>query len=200
MFSYRHHSANSHEVNSPESLAGQLLVAMPGVADPRFDRAVLLLCMHSAQGSFAIGINRPMINLNFAEMWQQMGQDAVASPTDIPLLAGGPLEADRSFVVHSPDLLRDGTLRISEDIALSATIEVLQHVAGGNGPAKALVCMGYAGWGPGQLETELQHSDWLLMPADDDLVFDVNFDTKWHRCFAKLGIDPERLSHLSGKA
>jgi putative transcriptional regulator len=200
MFSYRHHSANSHEVNSPESLAGQLLVAMPGVADPRFDKAVLLLCMHSAQGSFAIGINRPMINLNFAEMWQQMGQDAVTSPTDIPLLAGGPLEADRGFVVHSPDLLRDGTLRISEDIALSATIEVLQHVAGGNGPAKALVCMGYAGWGPGQLETELQHSDWLLMPADDDLVFDANFDTKWHRCFAKLGIAPERLSHLSGKA
>jgi putative transcriptional regulator len=200
MVSFRRFTPDNADYHDPLSLAGQLLVAMPGVADVNFDRAVLLLCMHSAQGSFAITINRPMIKLNFAEMWQQMGQESTPTQTDIPLLAGGPLEADRGFVVHSPDLLRDGTLRLSDDIALSATIEVLQRLAGGNGPAKALVCMGYAGWGPGQLETELQHSDWLLMPADDDLVFDTNFDNKWHRCFAKLGINPERLSHLSGKA
>ena len=178
-------------------LKGQFLVAMPGMNDPRFARSVIYLFAHSASGAMGLVVNKPLDTITFSELLQQLGIDPGPDHEQITLHFGGPVETGRGFVLHSSDYVRDATMMIGEDMALTATIDVLKAIAAGQGPRRSLLALGYAGWAPGQLDAEIQGNGWLVVPADQDLVFGGNLGSKWPRAVAKLGID---LSQLSGDA
>jgi len=183
-------------------LEGQLLLAMPGMADPRFDRALIYLCSHSEEGAMGLVINQAADNINFEQLMEQLEIDLPhPHPTlDIPIHAGGPVELGRGFVLHSADWAQESTLVISETLALTATIDILKAIARGAGPVNYLLALGYAGWGAGQLEEELQQNSWLNAEADEELIFRTELDMKWPRAMTKLGIDLSMLSSLSGHA
>ena len=183
-----------------DSLAGQLLVAMPQMADARFERSVIYLCAHSAEGALGLVINRPFRKLNFADLLEQLEIERGPDARPISVLAGGPVEEGRGFVLHSDDYLRDDTLKVEGGFALTATIEILKAMARGDGPARSILALGYSGWGPGQLEREITENGWLNVPADPNLVFDAALDTKWERALAKLRVTPASLSGASGRA
>jgi putative transcriptional regulator len=183
------------------SLAGQLLVAMPAMTDPRFAKSVIYMCAHSSEGAMGLVVNRVFESLTFPVLLEQLGIDVprtIAEP--IHVLFGGPVETGRGFVLHSPDYRRDGTLVVDDGVALTATIDILRAIASGTGPRRHLLALGYAGWGPGQLDSEFRSNGWLSVDADDDLVFDPHLDTKWSRAMAKIGIDPRMLSDTAGHA
>jgi putative transcriptional regulator len=183
------------------SLVGQLLVAMPTMTDPRFAKSVIYMCAHSSEGAMGLVVNRMFDALTFPALLEQLGIDvprAIAEP--IHVLFGGPVETGRGFVLHSPDYRRDGTLVVDDGVALTATIDILRAIASGTGPRRHLLALGYAGWGPGQLDSEFRSNGWLSVDADDDLVFDPHLETKWGRAMAKLGIDPRMLSDTAGHA
>ena len=182
------------------SLTGQLLVAMPQMSDPRFARSVVYLCAHSADGAMGLVVNRLINSLTFRSLLEQLGLDSDPPAFDMPVHFGGPVESSRGFVLHSADYVQDSTLLINDDIALTATIDVLRAIAEGKGPARRVLALGYAGWAAGQLDAEIQANGWLLVPADPDLVFDPDNDTKWERALAKIGIDLTLLSSEAGHA
>ncbi len=181
-------------------LAGQLLVAMPGMRDPRFARTVIYMCAHNAEGAMGLVINRVLEQLTFDDLLTQLGIDTSHLRESIRVHFGGPVETGRGFVLHSPDYSRDGTLVVSADVALTATIDILRAIADGRGPKHHLLALGYAGWGPGQLDTEIRANGWLHVPADQALVFGPELDEKWDRAMAKIGIDPRMLSDAAGHA
>jgi putative transcriptional regulator len=169
-------------------LDGQLLVAMPGMTDERFARSVIYLCAHSADGAMGIILNRPASVRNFPELLEQV-------------LFGGPVQTDRGFVLHSADFhINNSTLPIDEGVSLTATIDILRAIAMGEGPDRALLALGYAGWGAGQLENEIQLNGWLHCPADPAIVFDRDLDTKYSRALRSIGIDLASLSVTAGHA
>jgi putative transcriptional regulator len=185
---------------------GDLLVAMPGIGDPRFDRTVIYLCSHSPKGAMGLVINKRLKELTFKGLLDQLeldpgGDDGTGEDTDLPLYAGGPVEPGRGFVLHSPDyVLDESTLKVSGDIALTATIDILKAMAAGTGPDKSLVALGYAGWQPGQLDRELTQNGWLTTTATREILFDTPDDRKWPRALASLGIDVSALSSDAGHA
>jgi putative transcriptional regulator len=189
-------------------LDGQLLVAMPGMADERFARSVIYLCAHSADGAMGIILNRPASVRDFPELLEQLRvidpDERIKLPSaakDIQVLFGGPVQTDRGFVLHSADFhIRNSTLPIDEDVSLTATIDILRAIAMGEGPDRALLALGYAGWGAGQLENEIQLNGWLHCPADPAIVFDRNLDTKYSRALRSIGIDLASLSTIAGHA
>ena len=183
-----------------ESLAGQLLVAMPQMADPRFERSVVYLCAHSAEGALGLVINRAFTKLTFPDLLDQLDIDHRPDARTIHVLAGGPVEEGRGFVLHTDDYMRDDTLKVEPGFALTATIEILKAMARGEGPARSILALGYSGWGPGQLEREITENGWLNVPADPGLVFDQDLDTKWQRALAKLRVTPASLSGSAGRA
>lgn len=194
---------------SPASyLEGQLLVAMPQLGDDRFNRAIVYVCAHSDEGAMGIVLNKPMNELRFPQLLVQLDiipqDEAISLPgeTDrINVLRGGPVESGRGFVLHTPDFFIDNTtLSVTDNICLTVTVDILRAIAHGKGPDHAALALGYAGWGAGQLETEIQRNDWLTSPADHDLVFDRGFDTKYERALAKLGVDLAMLSTDAGHA
>jgi putative transcriptional regulator len=185
---------------SQSSLTGQLLVAMPQMTDPRFARTVVYLCAHSSDGAMGLVVNRLIDSLTFASLLSQLGVEAEAVPTDMPVHFGGPVESSRGFVLHTSDYLQDSTLVIDDDIALTATVDVLKAIARGAGPRRRVLALGYAGWAPGQLDAEIQANGWLLVPADLDLVFGMENASKWQRALAKIGIDLSLLSSEAGHA
>jgi len=178
-------------------LEGQLLVAMPTMTDQRFERTVIYLISHTSRGAMGLGVNKPMPQLSFPALLEQVKIDLTPINSDIIIHSGGPVETGRGFVLHSADYVREATVMVGPSIALTATIDVLRAMAEGSGPRRALLALGYAGWGPGQLETEIQANAWLTVPADEGLIFGSEEDRKWTRAVAKLGID---LSHLSSEA
>jgi putative transcriptional regulator len=182
------------------SLAGQLLVAMPQMADPRFARSVVYLCAHSVDGAMGLVVNRLIDSLSFDNLLEQIGVEQETAGGDMPIHFGGPVESSRGFVLHTTDYLQDSTLVIEDEIALTATIDVLKAIARGNGPRRRVLALGYAGWAAGQLDAEIQANGWLLVPADLDLVFGVDNETKWERAMAKIGIDLTLLSSEAGHA
>jgi putative transcriptional regulator len=182
------------------SLAGQLLVAMPQMTDPRFARSVVYLCAHSAEGAMGLVINRLIDSLTFDGLLEQIGVERTASGGSLPIHFGGPVESSRGFVLHTTDYLQDSSLVIEDEIALTATIDVLKAIAQGDGPRRRVLALGYAGWAPGQLDAEIQANGWLLVPADLDLVFGLDNEAKWQRAIAKLGIDLSLLSSEAGHA
>src|ERR687892_783864 len=187
-------------LSSDASLTGQLLVAMPHMADSRFARSVVYLCAHSAEGAMGLVVNRLIDSLSFDSLLDQLGLETGGKPVNLPVHFGGPVESSRGFVLHSADYVQDSTLVIDDDIALTATIDVLKAIASGNGPKERVLALGYAGWAAGQLDEEIQANGWLMVPADHDLVFGIDNESKWARAIAKLGVDLSLLSSEAGHA
>ena len=177
-------------------LAGQLLVAMPNMRDPRFERTVIYLCVHNAEGAMGLVINKPVGSLTFPQLLRQLGipKESVA---DRRVHFGGPVEMGRGFVLHTDEYEQESTVKVRPGYAVTATIDILKAISEGGGPEKALLALGYAGWAPGQLDGEIQANGWLHAPADFGIVFDDELDTKWTRAIGKIGID---LALLSGEA
>jgi len=191
------------------TLNGQLLIAMPGMADTRFARSLVYMCAHSPdEGAMGIVVNQPEPDLNMRDLLVQLeivedaGSSQLARKVDeIRVHRGGPVESGRGFVLHSADfMLEDASLRVGRNIGLTSTLEILRAIATGEGPQEAIFALGYAGWAPGQLENELGSNGWLNVPADDAILFDADIDTKYDRALAKLGIDPGMLSADAGHA
>jgi putative transcriptional regulator len=181
-------------------LAGQLLVAMPGMRDPRFARTVIYMCAHTAEGAMGLVLNRILEQITFSDLLTQLGIEPGEGQQGIHVHFGGPVETGRGFVLHSPDYAQDGTLVVSATVALTATVDILRAIAAGNGPRQHLLALGYAGWGPGQLDSEIRANGWLHVAADEALVFDRDLADKWERAMAKIGIDPRMLSDAAGHA
>jgi putative transcriptional regulator len=181
-------------------LAGQLLIAMPAMQDPRFARSVIFLCAHSVDGAMGIVLNKPLDGLSFDDLLKQLDLDPVPPARRIRLMSGGPVEGGRGFVLHSADWETEGSLRVNPDIALTASVDILKAIAGGGGPEEGLLALGYAGWGPGQLEGEIQQNAWLSVDADKELLFEAAPDTMWRAALARLHVDPGALSGVAGHA
>ena len=182
------------------SLAGQLLVAMPQMGDARFERTVIYLCAHGKDGALGLVVNRPFRKITFPDL---LGQLDIAHGPETPgirVLAGGPVEESRGFVLHSDDYVRQDTLKVEGGYALTATVEILKALARGEGPQRSILALGYSGWGPGQLEREIAANGWLNVPAEEAIVFDRELDTKWERALARLGLTPGSLSGAAGRA
>ena len=189
------------DVSSSTSwLTGQMLVAMPGMGDPRFDRSVIYICSHSPSGAMGLIVNRLFGDADFTMLLEQLNIEALGPVPDIPVQFGGPVEMGRGFILHSGDYLHEGTTRIDDSVAVTATPEIIKDIANGKGPARALMILGYAGWSSGQLEDELKRNGWLTTPADEEILFDRNLDSKWDRAMAKIGIAPSMLSETQGNA
>jgi putative transcriptional regulator len=183
-----------------QSLVGQLLVAMPGMPDPRFAKTVIYLCGFGSEGAMGLVINRPLENMTFMEILEQLGIPPNPTGEEIQVRFGGPVEGGRGFVLHSADYQGENTLVVDDGVALTATVDILREIAEGGGPRRRLIALGYAGWGPGQLESEIKSNGWLLVRPDEALVFDANLDGKWEKAMGKLGIDPRMLSDEAGHA
>lgn len=173
---------------------------MPSMQDPRFARAVICLCAHSADGAMGIVLNKPLENLSFEELLKQLEVEPLPPHRQIRLLAGGPVEGGRGFVLHTTDWSSEGSLKVTGDLALTASVDILKAIAGGGGPRQGLLALGYAGWGPGQLEDEIQRNAWLNVTPDETLLFEGMPDEKWRQALAKLRIDPLLLSGTAGHA
>ena len=181
-------------------LAGQLLIAMPGMQDPRFVKTVIYMCAHNADGAMGLVVNRAMESLSFPDMLEQLGIKTGGCDDKINIHFGGPVESGRGFVLHSRDYLKDATMVVDQDVALTATVDILKAIAGGEGPRESLLALGYAGWGQGQLDTEIKSNGWLHVAADSDLVFGPDQGDKWQRAMDKIGIDPRMLPEDAGPA
>ena len=181
-------------------LTGQLLVAMPTMADPRFERSVIYLCAHSSEGAMGLVVNKLAGSLTFPDLLEQLGIDGPDAREDIRVHFGGPVETGRGFVLHSAEYLQDSSLQVNDAFALTATVDILRDLAYGSGPRQALLALGYAGWGPGQLDQEIQKNGWLHVEADELLVFDGGLEDKWDRAIRKLGFDAAMLSGDAGHA
>jgi putative transcriptional regulator len=181
-------------------LTGQLLIAMPSMADPRFAQSVIFMCAHTAEGAMGIVVNHPIEQPSFDELLKQLDIAPLPPARRIRLCSGGPVENARGFVLHTADWTGEGSLRVDDGLALTASLDILKAIAGGGGPRAGLLALGYAGWGPGQLDNELTHNAWLFGPADEGLVFGEDHETKWRRAMAKLRIDPGSLSGAAGHA
>jgi putative transcriptional regulator len=175
-------------------LSGQLLVAMPGLQDPRFAKTVIYLCAHNADGAMGLVVNREIDAISFPDLLEQLDIEPSGDVEPIRVHFGGPVESGRGFVLHSPDYVQDTTMVVDGEVALTATIDILKAIAGGSGPRRRLLALGYAGWGPGQLDTEIKANGWLHVAADADLVFGADLEGKWQRAMGKLGIDPRMRS------
>jgi putative transcriptional regulator len=187
-------------ISKPEWLTGQLLVAMPGMADPRFTHAVIYICSHSPGGAMGLVVNRMFGDADFHMLLDQLNVQASMNTPDIPVQFGGPVEVGRGFVLHSSEYLREGTTRIDDTMAITATVEIVQDIADGKGPENVLMALGYTGWGAGQLEEEMKNNGWLTVAADEGIVFDDDLDSKWDRAMTKIGISPAMLSDTAGHA
>jgi putative transcriptional regulator len=189
-------------------LDGQLLLAMPAMVDPRFARAVIYMCAHSADGAMGIVVNQRAPNITFPKLLEQLDihinapEGGITLPVDkMAVHFGGPVETGRGFVLHTSDYyVAESTLPIDESVCLTATIDILRAIASGSGPARSLLALGYAGWAPGQLESEIHANGWLTCQADVDIIFDDNLDAKYERALAKLGVHPSFLVNDAGHA
>lgn len=198
--------SDAHQGNG--YLDGQLLLAMPAMVDPRFARAVIYMCAHSADGAMGIVVNQRAPNITFPKLLEQLNiepriaEGGITVPLDsMGVHFGGPVETGRGFVLHTSDyFVADSTLPIDDAVCLTATIDILRAIASGSGPARSLLALGYAGWAPGQLESEIHANGWLTCPADVDLIFDSNLEGKYERALAKLGVHPSFLVSEAGHA
>jgi putative transcriptional regulator len=181
-------------------LTGHLLIAMPGMQDPRFDHTVVCLCAHSAEGAMGLVVNRPLPGMVFDDLLRQLKVEPLPPQRRLRMLEGGPVETGRGFVLHTDDWSTDGSLPVMKGLALTANVDILKAIAGGGGPRQGVLALGYAGWGAGQLEDEIQANAWLNVPADESLVFREDTDHTWEAALAKLRVDPALLSGSAGRA
>jgi putative transcriptional regulator len=182
-------------------LHGKMLVAAPTMIDPRFEKTVVVLCVHHGDGAMGIIVNRMHPNLKYQDMMVQIGLPKNVLATSHPIIyAGGPVEGGRGFVLHSTDWGEHSTLDIDGELGMTATIDVLKEIAAGKGPKQSLLSRGYAGWAPGQLEAEIQANGWMVTEADPSIIFSPDLATKWHRALHGMGIRPDLLSGVVGHA
>lgn len=181
-------------------LTGQFLIAMPTMGDPRFEKSVIYICHHAPEGAMGLIVNKPMQDLKFPDVLQQLKITPSAPCDQIIVHSGGPVAPAQGFVLHSTDFVRKGSLIVNDTVALSATTDILRAMAAGFGPKRSLMALGYSGWGKGQLDSEIKQNAWLNVPADDDLLFSPNNTDKWTRAMAKIGINPNLLSGVAGRA
>ena len=184
------------------SLSGKLLIAMPAMGDPRFERSVVYLCAHNDEGAMGIIINKPVPELRFGDLLEQLGIPKPEKGTrDIRVHFGGPVEGGRGFVLHSSDYESEGgTMRIDDEVSMTATLDILRQIAAGDGPRSSMLALGYAGWGPGQLESEIGQNAWLTGPARSEILFGRANEHKWGAALKAIGVDPQMLSSSSGPA
>lgn len=187
-------------------LEDQFLIAMPGMKDDRFARSVIYVCAHSDEGAMGLIINQTQQML-FPDLLVQLGilneQEAIRLPAktrDFVVRNGGPVDRSRGFVLHSGDYTVESSLPVSDDICLTATVDILRAISAGRGPRLALMALGYSGWGAGQLESEIAENGWLTCPASADLLFDADIERKYDRILAAIGIDIAHLSSMAGHA
>lgn len=191
----------AHVPSDPSQIEGKLLIAMPGMGDPRFDKSVIFMCAHSPDGALGLIVNKPTPELSFAKLLKQLNIDVPDVSRDVSVHFGGPVESGRGFVLHSGDFVSDiSTLQVSEDFGMTATLDVMEALAGDGAPRDALLALGYAGWGPGQLEAEILQNGWLTCDATRALVFQEPDETKWTAALATLGVDALVLSADAGRA
>lgn len=189
-----------HAMDDVTDLTGRLLIAMPDIGDPRFARSVILMCAHGADGGMGLVVNKPAPEIVLTDLFEQL-----SIPRGVPLEArvhiGGPMEGSRGFVLH-PAAYRqdDSTLDVAGRFGMTATLDILRAMAAGTGPERSLVALGYAGWGPGQLESEIARNGWLLAEGTPELVFDRDHGAKWGQAVRSLGVDPVLLSAAGGRA
>jgi putative transcriptional regulator len=182
-------------------LEGKLLIAMPGMADPRFERSVIYMCAHSDNGALGIIVNKPLEGLGFRELLQKLEIPVTSNRAGGFVLFGGPCETSKGFVLHSADYeSTEATMPVTGTVALTATRDVLCAIAGGEGPERWLFALGYAGWGPQQLESEMNGNGWVHCDADENLIFAHEHNTKWRGALGKLGIDISGFSAEAGRA
>ncbi len=181
------------------SLSGQLLLALPGIGDPRFEHAVIAMCLHTPDGAMGVGVDRVIPGLGLHALLGQLEIETGAAP-DAPIHHGGPVDPQRGFVLHSPDWRGEDTVEISPQFALTTTLDVLRAIAADEGPDRWLVALGYAGWGVGQLDEEMRRHGWLTVAAHDALLFETEVCERWPQSFAAAGIDVRLLASTSGHA
>lgn len=182
------------------TLRGRLLIAAPSIGDPRFDRTVIYMCAHSAdKGAMGLVVNKPVDGLDFKDLFEQLDIEDVSIDA-LPVHYGGPVETSRGFVLHTSDYGADDGAAVTDDVSLTATLDILREIAAGGGPEKRILALGYSGWAPGQLEDEIKASGWLVAEADNAILFDADMDKKWTQALAKIGVDASFLSGQSGSA
>lgn len=181
-------------------LTGQLLIAMPSLRDANFAQTVICLCAHSEDGAMGIVLNKPLQRLSFDALLKQLGVAPVPPARSIRMLAGGPVDGGRGFVLHSGEWSTEGSLSVDERTRLTSSIEVLKAIAGGGGPRECVLALGYASWGPGQLEQEIAQNAWLSVTPDESLLYDAKPELAWRQALAKLKVDPLLLSGAAGHA
>jgi putative transcriptional regulator len=181
-------------------MTGRLLIAMPGMRDIRFQKSVVYVCAHTAEGAMGLVVNKTLDSLTLPELMSHLKIPAAIEAPGGKVHFGGPVETARGFVLHSSDYVEDSTMVIGDEFALTATLDVLRAIGRGQGPRQSLMALGYASWSPGQLDSEIQANVWLQGAADEALVFEVEDDSKWERAIAHLGIDARMLSIEAGHA
>lgn len=187
-------------MDTPGVLNNQLLIAMPGMADPNFSTTVTLICEHNDNGALGIVINRPL-SLKLGELLEQLSLDRDDEGVGAaPVLDGGPVSRERGFVLHNPGLTFESSVAVSDEVQLTLSRDILDAMAAGRGPDKTLVALGYAGWEPGQLEAEILANSWLHVPASPDVIFDVPFAERWQHAAKSLGVDISLMATDAGHA
>ncbi|MEL6363786.1 MAG: YqgE/AlgH family protein [Pseudomonadota bacterium] len=183
-----------------ESLAGRMLIATPDMGDPRFEQAVIFVCQHDEEGAMGVIVNKPLAELTLSELLEQLDIEERRGVADRPVMFGGPVQTERGVVVHSLDYRLEETLRVTPEIGVTTTREALVDLAGADaaraGPKRAMMALGYAGWGPEQLETEISQNAWQICEADEALLFDLDRTRVWRGAFAKLGVSAAMLSDV----
>ena len=181
-------------------LTGHLLIAMPSLMDPNFSRTVTYICEHSDEGAIGLVINRPL-DIDLGEVFRQLNlDDADPDMSELPVLHGGPVQMDRGFVIHDSAMPWESTTNVADSIHVTTSQDILLSMAGGKGPNRAAVALGYAGWGAGQLEREMAENSWLSTPADTQILFDTPFADRWREAAGLIGIDPDKIAPDAGHA
>ena len=189
-------------MDEPAFLTGQMLIAMPGIGAPRFERALIYVIAHDEEHAMGLAVNRPAPGLHLGDLLEKLEIPTEIEIPDAPVLVGGPVQKERGFVLHTDDYAgANATLPVADGVALTATRDVLEALGSETRrPRRSVMALGYAGWGAGQLEQEIRHNVWLTCPADEALLFGEDFDHKWGQALAKLGVDPSLLTAEAGRA
>ena len=187
-------------VGGDSPLKDNLLVAMPSLRGDTFAKSVIYVCTHSPSGAMGIVINQIVPEVTFKDLMEQLHLPHDSIRVNPTVHFGGPIETGRGFVLHSTDFMREGTVCISKRIGITGTVDILRAISEGSGPNRSIFALGYAGWGPGQLDAEIQANHWLTVPADEDLIFNDGLSSKWERALMKIGVTPSALSFEAGHA
>ena len=182
------------------NLTGKLLISMPSLEDERFYKTVIYICAHSSEGTMGIIINKKIDYDLYPDLLEQLGIDKPLSGKKLYIRYGGPVETGRGFVLHSDEVIQKETLSIGKGVALTSNVEFFEDLSKGKGPENSIFALGYAGWGPGQIEKEILANSWMTLSADSKFLFDEEVSNKWNKAYNLLGVDPKKLSQFSGRA